>query len=392
MRLASLDVFRGLTVAGMILVNIAGVSENVYFWAAHAKWNGWTLADTVFPFFLFAIGVAMAFSFARYLDGREAISGEIYTKIVKRCLVLFALGLLLNFSNIFFGYDWGNMVNKVFINLRFLGILQRIAIAYLIAAIVILKVPQKGQWAIAGGGLLLYWLSMRFGPVPDSNTVLQSMGDVTGEDKQIFLEKLNNFGAYVDRLFIPKTHLYKGGGYKLLGDPEGIFGSVFATINVLFGYFTGSWIKRQNNPDRLPGTLVMAGLAALVVGQISQYIWPINKGLWTSSYMIFMTGLALLLLAACIYLVDIKPFRKWFQPFEWMGLNPLIAFIGSVLLLKFMAIHQAAKDVSVFQAIEKNIFGFLGNYNSGLVFAIVHVLFWMGVCYLLHRKKMYFKV
>jgi predicted acyltransferase len=194
LRLTSLDVFRGIAISGMILVNMAGVTDQVYPPLLHADWNGCTLADLVFPFFLFIIGVAIAFSLSKYTEGNRG-SWSIYGRIVRRSAILFVLGLLLNG---FWNYDWGTI--------RIMGVLQRISLAYLLAALIVLKLPRKGQWAIALLLLIGYWVAMSVVPVPG-----YGVGNLSRE---------GNLGAYIDRLIIGTAHLYKGDQFNSMGDPE----------------------------------------------------------------------------------------------------------------------------------------------------------------------------
>jgi predicted acyltransferase len=369
MRLISLDVFRGLTIAGMILVNMASLGDT-YPWLDHAPWHGWTFADLIFPFFLYIIGVAMAFSFAKYTSGELRPTKDVYLKILRRSLILFALGLMLNG---FWQYDLANI--------RLMGVLQRIAIAYFITAIAILNLPKKGVWILAGVILIGYWLIMALVPAPDNADGVFS--------------KLGNFGAYLDRVIIPKAHLYKGDKYNLMGDPEGLFSTLSATVNVLFGYLTGEWLKRQPESSRTSINLALAGFAALVIGEIISIWFPINKKLWTSSYVVFMTGWSLLLMAACYYLVDVRKYRNWFKPFEVMGLNAIFAFVASVLVIKLLVknnIGTGDKAISVYQWLNQTLFGWAGTLNSGLLFALSTVLFWLAVCYVMYRQRWFIKI
>jgi predicted acyltransferase len=218
-RLTSLDAFRGIAISGMILVNMAGVADQVYPPLLHADWNGCTLTDLVFPFFLFIVGVAMAFSLSKYTEGNQPTAG-VYWRIVRRSVILFVLGLLLNG---FWTYDWSSI--------RIMGILQRISLAYLLAALAVLNLPRRGQYAIALLLLIGYWVLMSFIPVPGFGA-----GNLTRD---------GNLGAYIDRLVIGTAHLYKGDNFNSMGDPEGLFSTLPAVVTVLLGYFTGDWLRKQ---------------------------------------------------------------------------------------------------------------------------------------------------
>lgn len=370
MRLTSLDVFRGITIAGMILVNQAGVADQVYPFLQHADWHGCTPADLVFPFFLFIVGVAMAFSLSKYTEGGKPTSA-VYKRIIRRSAILFGLGLLLNG---FWNYELGSI--------RIMGVLQRISLAYLLAALAVLNLPRKGQWILAGGLLVGYWLTMSFIPVPDYGA-----GVLTRE---------GNFGAYIDRLVITGAHLYKGDNFNSMGDPEGLFSTLPAVVTVLLGYFTGNWIRTQPVQSRTSLGLVLFGIACLVIGWLWGLEFPINKKLWTSSFVLFTTGWGLLLLAACYELIEVRKFRRWGFPFEVMGVNAIFAFVASVLLIKILVktnVNTADSPITAYSWIYEKVFlPWGGPMNASLLFAIVTVLFWWVVLYGMYRRQMLVKI
>ncbi len=375
MRLTSLDVFRGVTIAAMMLVNMASIAgPNVYAPLLHAPWNGCTPTDLVFPFFLFIIGVAMSFSLAKYTDNRdtESVKSRPYWRILRRAAILFALGILLNG---FWKYD--------FSTIRIMGVLQRISLSYLFASLIILTLPRKGQWMVTAGLLIGYWLTMMYLPVP---------GYGAGE-----LTRVGNLGAYIDRMIIPQAHLYRGDNFNLMGDPEGLFSTIGAIASVLIGYFTGQWIrcKKQINSGTSMD-LVLFGLSCLVIGGIWDLAFPMNKKLWTSSYVIFTSGWALLLLASCYELIEVRGVRRWSKPFEVMGLNAISLFIASILLIKILVlthIGSGEKAPHTYNWIYQNLFAsWLGAVNGSLIFALVTVLFWILVAYGMYRKNWFVKV
>ena len=367
-RLISLDVFRGIAIAGMILVNMAGLAEQVYPPLLHADWNGCTPADLVFPFFLFIIGVAIAFSLSNTEENKP--TPKVYWRIVRRSLILFALGLFLNG---FWNYDWGTI--------RIIGVLQRISLAYLVAALIVLKVPRKGQWAIAILLLIGYWLAMSFIPVPG-----YGMGNLSRE---------GNLGAYIDRLVIGTAHLYKGDNFNSQGDPEGLFSTIPAVVSVLFGYFTGDWLRQQLIKSRTSLNLVLLSLSCLVIGLWSFGV-PINKKLWTSSYVVYTTGWALLLLAACYELVEVRKQRRWGKPFEIMGLNAIFLFVASVLLIKILVktyIGTGEKAPTAYTWIYEHLFvPWASAMNGSLLFALLTLAFWWVVGYGMYRRCWFVKV
>ncbi len=379
-RLTSLDVFRGMTIATMILVNMASLPDEgkKYLWLDHAAWHGYTLADFVFPFFLYIIGGSMAFSLAKYTSGSAPITKNVYWQIIRRSLILFGLGLILN--NLVWNYNLTDP--KIFANLdslRIMGVLQRIGSAFFFASLAILTLSNRGLWILAGGILVGYWLILTFIPALDN-----ADGVFT---------KLGNFGAYIDRLIITPAHLHKGSGS--MSDPEGLFGTLPAIVNILFGYLTCSWLKRQPVASRTSLNLLMFGLAAVVIGLVWNSFFPINKKLWTSSFVLFTTGWGLISLAACYELVDVRKYRQWFKPFEIMGLNAIFIYVASIVLIKLLMVNQIGKGeeaLSIYELVKEQLFGWAGALNSGLLFAIATVLLWLGVSYLMYRQRWFLKI
>jgi predicted acyltransferase len=376
MRLSSLDVFRGITIAAMILANMAGVADDVYRPLSHSEWHGCTPTDLIFPCFLFIVGVAMTFSLSKYTAENKPTKA-VYLRILRRTAILFILGLVLN------GF-WNQGVWTFDLSsIRLMGVLQRIALTYLFASLIVLKLPRKSQWLVAGGLLIAYWLTMMYIPVPDYGA-----GVLTRE---------GNFGAFIDRLIIPKAHLYKGDGFNFLGDPEGLFSTIPAIVSVLAGYFTGEWIKdKKQATSQTSMDLVLFGLCCLVIAIIWDVAFPINKKIWTSSYVLFTTGWALMLLAACYELIEVRLIKRWSKPFEIMGLNAIALFVASVFLIKITAKTQLGTGetaVSVYDWIYKNIFAsWAGNFNGSFLFALVTLLFWYGVAVLMYQKRWFIKV
>jgi predicted acyltransferase len=377
MRLSSLDVFRGITIAAMILANMAGVADDVvYRPLSHSEWHGCTPTDLIFPCFLFIVGVAMTFSLAKYTAENKPTKA-VYLRILRRTAILFILGLVLN------GF-WNQGVWTFDLSsIRLMGVLQRIALTYLFASLIVLKLPRKSQWLVAGGLLIAYWLTMMYIPVPDYGA-----GVLTRE---------GNFGAFIDRLIIPKAHLYKGDGFNFLGDPEGLFSTIPAIVSVLAGYFTGQWIKdKKQATSQTSMDLVLFGLCCLVIAIIWDVAFPINKKIWTSSYVLFTTGWALMLLAACYELIEVRLIKRWSKPFEIMGLNAIALFVASVFLIKITAKTQIGTGetaVSIYNWIYQNIFAsWAGNFNGSFLFAFVTLLFWYGVAVLMYQKRWFIKV
>lgn len=382
LRLVSLDVFRGITIAAMILVNMAGVANQVYPFLLHADWDGCTPTDLIFPFFLFIIGVAMSFSLSKYTDlSNSPISGRlggfywgwkgIYWRVIRRSFILFSLGLLLN------GF-WNYNFNTI----RIMGVLQRISLSYILATLIVLKLPKKGQYLIAFLLLIIYWFAMSFIPVPG-----YGIGNLTRD---------GNLGAYLDRLIIGTAHLYKGDNFNSLGDPEGLFSTIPAIVSILLGYFTGEWLRKQPVKSRTSISLILVGLSCLIIGQVWGVWFPINKKLWTSSYVLFTNGWALLLLAACYELIEVRSLRRWGKPFEIMGLNAIFVFVASVLMIKVLVkTHMGIEEKvpNIYTWIYEHFFvSWAGAMNGSLLFAVATVLFWWLVVYGMYRKQWFVKL
>jgi len=371
MRLTSLDVFRGIAIAGMILVNNPGSWDSVYPPLLHAEWHGFTPTDLVFPAFLFIAGAAMAFSMAKYTEGERAgkpLPTRVYWRIGRRCLLLFVLGLLLN------GFS-GFLVNGVydFSTIRIMGVLQRIALAYLLAALIVLHLSRSRQWLFAALILLGYWLALAIG------------GDFS---------PTGNLGATIDQWLFGPAHVYA----PIAGqsDPEGLLSTLPATVTVLAGYFTGQWLRRQQVRSRTSKYLMWAGLCCLLMGSLWGIVFPINKQLWTSSYVIFSAGWSLLLLAACYETLEVRGWHQWGWPFKVMGLNAIFVFVASglgarILLKTYIGTGEEAPNTYTW--IYQHLFqSWAGPMNGSLAFAVATVLFWWVVVYGLYRQQWFLKV
>jgi predicted acyltransferase len=308
-RSLTLDAFRGVAIAGMILVNMASLGTP-YPWLAHADWHGFTLADWVFPGFLFGVGASLAY-------GKPKSWGV----ILRRTLILFGLGLLLNG---FWQYDLAT--------LRWLGVLQRIALTYFLASGLI-RLPRALQ--VAGVTLLLLAISHII------TWPVSTEGEALG-----LLSRTGTFTAWIDRLVIPAAHLYRGDGFNQMADPEGLMGSLTALGNVMVGYWAGLWTRRMApQPSPLPHTvtrlLVALGFVCLLLGALWDPTLAINKKLWTSSFVLFSSGWSLLLWASLLELSQRRS-PTLLQPLAWLGRNAIALFVLSVLLIKLLVKLQVA--------------------------------------------------
>ncbi len=366
-RMLSLDVFRGITIAGMTLVNNPGTWSNIYWPLEHAEWDGWTPTDLIFPFFLFIVGVSLTFSFARRVaNGDDQF--DLLKKVFKRAGIIFGLGLLLN------GFPYYNLAD-----IRIPGVLQRIAVCYLIAAIIFIKTNWRTQAIIAVALLLFYWFLMTVVPV-----FIFGAAD---------LSKEGNLGAHVDRWLLG-PHIWKG---SVVYDPEGLLSTIPAVSTALFGILTGHWLRSGRTQFEKVGGLFFAGLCAVAVGSVWHFFFPINKSLWTSSYTIFTAGLALELLAFCYWLVDIKGYKRWARPFVIFGVNALALFVFSGLFDRLMGLIKLSsgdgKSISLQPFIFNNFFlSWASPINASLFYAIAYVLFWFFLMWLLYRKNIFIRV
>ncbi|UCF06230.1 MAG: DUF5009 domain-containing protein [bacterium] len=366
-RLASLDAFRGLTIAAMILVNNPGSWSYVYAPFRHAGWHGWTFTDLIFPFFLFIVGVAIAFALGKKLEvGIRKRS--LYIKVIRRTLILFALGL---FLNAFPHFELSA--------LRIPGVLQRIAICYLIATVIFLNSTWKGQFAWAIGLLLFYWAIMEWIPVPGLGTGLY--------------EKGSNLAAYIDNLLL-KDHMWSE---TKTWDPEGLISTIPAVSTTLFGVLTGHWLRSSKTPLEKTVWLLVMGSVAVLVGAW-WHIWlPINKNLWTSSYSVFMAGLALICLGISYICIDVHGSKKWIQPALVFGMNAITVYVLAGVVARLLNVTKVAtvdgNAITIKAWIYNNLLAsWLSNVQASLAYAII-VIIVMYLCMLvLYKKKIFIKI
>ncbi|HEX2091997.1 MAG TPA: heparan-alpha-glucosaminide N-acetyltransferase domain-containing protein [Longimicrobiaceae bacterium] len=368
-RILSLDVFRGITIAGMLLVNNPGSWSHIYDPLEHARWHGWTPTDLIFPFFLFIVGVAMSFSFAAQ-EQKGATRREILRRVVKRSMILVLLGLILA-AFPFYTLDLAT--------LRIPGVLQRIGVAFLLASAVVLFTGPRGQAATAALLLLGYWAAMRLVPVP---------GYGVGS-----LEPEANLAAYVDRAVLGTAHLWKS---SKTWDPEGILSTLPAVATVLLGVFAGRWLRSGRPPGEKAAWMFVAGNAGLLLGIVWNGAFPINKNLWTSSYVVFTAGMALHFLATCYWLVDVKGYRRWAFPFVLFGVNAIAAFFLSGIMTRILTLVKwtgPAGEVTLKGWVYDTFFTpWLAPTDASLAFAVCFVLFWTGVMWLFYRRRIFIKV
>jgi len=366
-RLVSLDVFRGITIAGMTLVNNPGTWSAIYWPLEHAEWNGWTPTDLVFPFFLFIVGVSIALAFGRRVE-EGADKKPLYIKTVKRALIIFGLGLFLN------GFPYFHLSD-----IRIPGVLQRIAVCYLITALIFLSTRARTQAIIAVALLLVYWIVM---------TKIAAPGFAAGD-----LTKEGSLASYVDRVIFG-PHVWKP---AKVYDPEGILSTIPAISTTLFGVLAGHWLRSERTQVEKAAGLFVAGAICVMIGWAWNPFFPINKALWTSSYVVFTAGLGLQLLALCYWFVDIKGYRRWAWPFIVFGVNAIALFVGSALMVKLMGLIRIPEGDGTRTSsqgwIFENLFlSWASPINASLAYAIAFILFWLFLMWLLYRKKIFVRV
>jgi predicted acyltransferase len=396
-RLLSLDVFRGITVAGMLLVNDPGTWSAIYPPLEHAAWNGWTPTDLVFPFFLFIVGITTYLS----LNARRARGDSehaIRAQIIRRGALIFLFGLLINGFPYF---TWGNVpgvadptllqrMGDRLLHWRIMGVLQRIGIAYMVAALLTLRTTVRQQIIILASLLFGYWIVMTVLPVPGEGTIGALLLDQPGR----------TMAAWVDRLVLDWSRVGLGNhlwASSVTWDPEGVLSTIPAIGTAMLGNLAGRWIgERRPLSERLAG-LSSVGALGMMTGLMWHWSFPINKSLWTSSYVLFSAGMAAVALSTVMWIVDFNRVRRFTKLFVVYGTNPIVAFVGSAVMARciysIFKVNWGGERIPLQEGIYRALFAsWLSPINASLAFAVAFVLFWYGVLYLLHRRGIILKV
>ena len=374
-RLVSLDVFRGLTVAGMLLVNNPGTWSAIYPPLEHATWNGWTPTDLIFPFFLFIVGVTTHLSLSArraHGDTDEALRRQ----VLRRGLLIILIG-------------WGLQTFPYyplsrFTEIRIPGVLPRIGVSYLVAGLLTLNASVKRIVEMLVVILFGYWFAMTLLPVPGGC----SLGALCLDDPS------RTLSAWLDRALLD-GHLYKG---TKTWDPEGPLSTIPAIGTAMMGVLCGRWIALKERPlvERLNGMFAVGALL-MMVGLMWHWSFPINKGLWTSSYVVFSAGMAAVSIATITWIIDIQGVTWWTRPLVIYGVNPIVAFVGSGAMARIIyslwKVQYDGKEIAVQAAVYKSVFAsWLEPRDASLAFALCFVLFWYAILAVLYRRNLILKV
>jgi len=386
-RFYSLDIFRGATVALMILVNNAGDWNHIYAPLDHAQWHGCTPTDFVFPFFLFAVGNSMAFVFAGMKNADDA---AFLKKIFRRFLLIFLIGLILNWFP-FVKWSDGHLVFKYWVShenpengIRILGVLQRIACCYFFASIIIHYLKIKGAFWCSMFFLFGYWL------------LCVLLGNKTDP-----YSLQGYFGLAIDKNILGVAHMYKGEGVAF--DPEGIASTIPSIAQVIYGYFVGYYILQKGKTYEMLSNLFVAGSILLFAGYCWDMAFPINKKIWTSSFVVFTSGMATVVLSVFIYLIEFRNMRgMWGRFFDAFGKNPLFIFILGGLIPRLVALIRWQYIDKKGAVVYTNPFQWFYEHacmpvsanlkNGSLLFAVVMVIFYWLIAFWMDKRKIYVKV
>jgi predicted acyltransferase len=374
-RLVSLDAFRGATIAGMLLVNNPGSWSDIYPPLAHAPWHGWTPTDMIFPFFLWIVGVAMTLSFARRVE-QGADRGQLFRHVIIRATIIFGLGIFLA------AFPFGLLPEHHFSlsKLRIPGVLQRIALCYLAAGAIFLSSGWRGQVAWTLGLLAGYWALLRFVPVPGYGAGV--------------LDPTGNLAGWIDS-HVLAGHTWSGAPVPGF-DPEGILSTLPAIGTTLLGALAGQMMRRWSG-GALSARLLGGGAALLALGALLSLALPINKNLWTSSYVVFMAGWAMAVLALFHWLIDVRGWQRWATPLVIYGMNALALFVLAGLVAKLL--HLIKWTGPDGQGLTLKTFIYQGCFvplatpvNASLLFAVAFVLLFLGFAWVMWRRKWFLKV
>ncbi|WP_250631565.1 acyltransferase family protein [Rhodoflexus caldus] len=378
-RLMSLDVFRGITIAGMILVNNPGSWAHMYAPLSHAAWHGWTPTDLVFPFFLFIVGVAIVFALSATVEQSKEGKRAAVRKAFIRSAKIFGLGLFMS-AYPFWDFD-AMTISKQVTHIRIMGVLQRIALCYLIASLLFLYLKPAAIYRIALVLLFGYWGLMLWVEVPGYGA-----GSIDSE--------FGNLAAYIDRLILTEDHLWAGAQRQR--DPEGLLSTLPAVVTAIIGIRAGLTMKNKEwTSEQKTVRLFAEGCLLVIAGYVWDWFFPINKPLWTSSYAVFTGGQAMCGLALCYYFIDQRGYRRWAFPFQVYGVNAIIVFVLSGVLAETFGLFKVDYEgsrVGINTVLYLFYSKFLSPNNASLAYALTWVSAWYLVLLWMFKRNIIIKV
>jgi predicted acyltransferase len=365
----ALDVFRGMTVCFMIIVNSPGSWDIAYAPLLHASWHGFTPTDLVFPSFLFAVGNAMAFVMPKY---QSLGSGVFWRKTIKRTIIIFLLGYLMYWFPFFRAAEGGGLELKPIAETRIMGVLQRIALCYFFASVIIYYGSRNLAVWFSVFALFGYWV------------VMYALGDPTDP-----YSMTGNFGSKLDMILLGEKHLYHGEGVAF--EPEGLLSTLTSIVNVIGGYMVGDYIRKNKSSYESIAKLLIVGLVLIFVALVWDMFFPINKKLWTSSFVLLTVGLGVVVLAVLMYVIDIKTSQRWTYFFVAFGRNPLFIYLLSEIAL-ITLLMVPSRDNNARDWIYNLFASITGSIHASFLFAVFFMLACWTVGYFLDRKKIYVRV
>ncbi len=370
-RFLSLDVFRGLTIALMIVVNTPGTGAKIYAYLIHAQWFGFTLADLVFPSFIFAVGNSLSFSMKKM---KQAPAKEVWYKIIKRTVIIFLLGYLMYWFPFFKSAEGGGLMLKPIADTRIMGVLQRIALCYFFASVIFYYLSEKVALIISGVILLGYW------------AILYLFGEPGA-----VLEMATNAASKFDLSILGLGHIYKKDSIPF--DPEGILSTLPAIVNVVLGYTAGIFIQKKGKSFEGIAKLLMFGFALTSLALWWDLIFPMSKKLWTSPFVLYTVGLDLSIMAVLIYFIELKKVKAGIAFFDVFGKNPLFIYLFSELFYVTLRLIPVGNGLDAFEWVSQKIFQ---NIVPGAFGSLLTALAFMLICwllgYVLHKKRIYIKI
>lgn len=369
-RYLALDVLRGLTIAFMIIVNTPGSWRDLYAPLAHADWHGFTPTDLVFPTFLFVVGNAMSFAMKKL---QETPRSEFFRKVGKRTLLIFVIGWLLNAFPFFDYNEAGEMVFIDLSEVRFFGVLQRIALSYFFAALILYFGGEKLGWIFSGLALLLYWPIMYF---------FGDAGDPYG--------LVGNAAIKLDLMVVGAERMYMGEGIPF--DPEGILSTLTSIVNVIAGYLAGKMIQAKGNTRTTVRNLLAIGVVLILFSYAWDLLFPINKKIWTSPYVLVTVGWDLIILSGLIFVIEVQKITKWTYFFQVYGRNPLILYVLSGIVISLISMIPVGEGNLRGLIYETAYTSWLGPKNASFLFAISYMLLIWLIGLWMDKKRIYVKV